>query len=315
MKKEFDFIGHRKVCAIISACLLVACLLCTLLMGVKMDISFKGGSLLKFSYTGDLNKDDLLKTVETKLKEPASVDLTVSGELKIANISTTQVLTLDEQEAITDALSKAFPKVKFETLGMNALEPAMGQRFFVKCILAVVLASLFLVIYIGLRFRKIGGLSASLFAVMALLNDMIIAYFAFVIFRFPLNDNFVAVLLTILGYSLNDTIVIYDRIRENRRKMGADTPIGAVVNQSINQSFVRTMNTSITTVLALGTVAVLALVFNMESIISLVVPMLIGVLSGFYTSVCLCSPLWAVWIEHKEKKNAAQKNAVKTAAR
>lgn len=309
MKKEFDFIGHRKVCAIISACLLVACLLCTLLMGVKMDISFKGGSLLKFSYTGDLNKDDLLKTVETKLKEPASVDLTVSGELKIANISTTQVLTLDEQEAITDALSKAFPKVKFETLGMNALEPAMGQRFFVKCILAVVLASLFLVIYIGLRFRKIGGLSASLFAVMALLNDMIIAYFAFVIFRFPLNDNFVAVLLSILGYSLNATIVVYDRIRENRRKMDKKTPLADIVNLSINQSFTRSLNTSLCTFVAIAVVAVMAVAMSLSSITSFALPMMFGVLSGFYTSTFLCAPLWVGWMNWRERRGKTPKKA------
>ena len=170
----------------------------------------------------------------------------------------------------------------------------------------MVLASAFLVVYIGFRFRKIGGVSAGLFSVLALFNDLMVSYFAFVVLRIPLNDNFVAVLLTILGYSLNDTIVIYDRIRENRQKMGKDASIGEIVNLSINQSFNRTLNTSICTAIALATVAVLGVAFGMDSIVSLVIPMLIGVLSGFYTSVCLCAPLWTAWIERKNPKKKAK---------
>ena len=163
----------------------------------------------------------------------------------------------------------------------------------------------------GLRFRKIGGLSAGIMALLALLNDLLVAYFAFVIFRIPLDDNFVAVVLSILGYSLNDTIVIYDRIRENRRIMDKKTPIAEVVNVSLNQSFVRTMNTTICTFIAVATVAVLALATSMDSIVSFAVPMMFGVVSGFYTSTCLCSPIWVAWVEHKEKKEAAQKAAKK----
>ena len=118
-------------------------------------------------------------------------------------------------------------------------------------------------------------------------------------------------MLSILGYSLNDTIVIYDRIRENRRIMDKKTPIAEVVNVSLNQSFVRTMNTTICTFIAVATVAVLALATSMDSIVSFAVPMMFGVVSGFYTSTCLCSPIWVAWVEHKEKKEAAQKAAKK----
>lgn len=181
--------------------------------------------------------------------------------------------------------------------------------------MAIALAAIFLVIYVALRFRRIGGLSAGVMALLALFNDLLVAYFAFVIFRIPLDDNFVAVVLTILGYSLNDTIVIYDRIRENRRIMDKKTPIAEIVNVSLNQSFVRTLNTAICTFIAVATVAVLALATSMESIVSFAVPMMFGVISGFYTSVFLCSPLWVAWVEHKEKKETARKNAGKTAKR
>ena len=170
--------------------------------------------------------------------------------------------------------------------------------------MAIALASIFLVIYVGLRFRKIGGVSAGIMALLALLHDILIAYFIFVIFRIPLNDNFVAVVLTILGYSLNDTIVIYDRIRENRVKMDKKASIGEVVNVSLRQSFGRTLNTSICTFVAIGTVAIIALALSMDSIVSFALPMSFGVISGFYSSTFLCTPVWALWVEHSQRRKA-----------
>lgn len=148
-------------------------------------------------------------------------------------------------------------------------------------------------------------------ALVALLNDILIAYFAFIIFRIPLNDNFVAVVLTILGYSLNDTIVIFDRIRENRQLMDSKTPIALLVNTSINQSLFRSFNTSLCTLAAIAVVAVMALVTGMDAIISFAIPMLFGILSGFYTSTFLCGPLWVTWIEHKQRKAQLAKETAK----
>ena len=150
------------------------------------------------------------------------------------------------------------------------------------------------------------SLSAGAFALLALLHDLLICYFVFVIFRIELNDNFVAVLLTILGYSLNDTIVVFDRVRENRRR-NKTMPISDVVNLSVNQSFTRTLITTIAVFIAIATVVVVGLVMRIDSILSFALPMLFGVVSGFYSSVFLASPLWAWWREthaEKEKKKA-----------
>ena len=171
------------------------------------------------------------------------------------------------------------------------------------------LAALFLIVYVGLRFRKIGGVSAGVMAVYALLNDLMVAYLAFVIFRIPLNDNFVAVILTILGYSLNDTIVVFDRIRENRAKMGKE-PIGDVVNLSLNQTLGRAISTSVSTIIAMASVAVVALVMGLDSVLSFAVPMLFGLISGSLTSIFLCTPVWSQWVVHSEAR-AAKKAALK----
>ena len=311
MTKQFDFVGRRKVFIGISLAILLVGIVCNFIFGVELDIAFKGGTLLKYSFAGDIDNGAVEQVIKEKLPD-ASVTISESDLAdNTISVELSRRIDLAEQDGLLEALTAAYPDHGIERINVYALEPANGRWFFIKCLVAIGLAAIFLVIYVCLRFRKIGGLSAGIMALLALLNDLLVAYFAFVIFRIPLDDNFVAVVLSILGYSLNDTIVIYDRIRENRRIMDKKTPIAEVVNVSLNQSFVRTMNTTICTFIAVATVAVLALATSMDSIVSFAVPMMFGVVSGFYTSTCLCSPIWVAWVEHKEKKEAAQKAAKK----
>lgn len=303
MNKNFDFVGFRKISLIVSAALIVLCVLLSFVMGVEMDISFKGGTMAKYSYTGTLTLEEVTDFAKEQLGNDVTVDLTNSGDQAIISLSKTDVLSPDAQEKLTEAFQKQYPDNKIVAEQVNAVQPSMGRSFFAKCLLAVGLAALFLILYVAYRFRKIGGFSAGVMAVFALINDLAFAYLAFVIFRIPLNDNFVAVMLTILGYSLNDTIVIFDRIRENRAKMGK-APIQNVVNLSLNQTIGRAISTSVSTVVAMTCVAVVALVMNLDSIVSFAIPMLFGLISGSYTSLFLCPPAWSLWMEHKAAKKA-----------
>ncbi|MBQ7038705.1 MAG: protein translocase subunit SecF [Clostridia bacterium] len=307
MLKNFDFIAKRKLFLIISIALLAIGLICNLIMGVELDIDFKGGTLLKYSYENTLDEAAAKEFIQTKLKG-AEIDVTENGEsgLKIITVTLADEVDTKTQTTFIETLKKQFPDNNIKEIETNSLQPSYGRTFFAKCWMAIALASIFLVIYVGLRFRKIGGISAGIMALLALLHDILIAYFIFVIFRIPLNDNFVAVVLTILGYSLNDTIVIYDRIRENRKKMDKKTGINEIVNVSLRQSFGRTLNTSICTFVAIGTVAVIAMIFSMDAIISFALPMTFGVVSGFYSSTFLCTPLWALWVEHSARRKAAK---------
>lgn len=315
MKKQFDFIGHRKVFLIISLVIIVAGILCSILMPIDLDISFKGGTLVRYTFSGDLDEGQVNDFVSAQLGRsvevpPFSSDMSGTS---LIEISLPDQLSVEELDALHAAMAEEYSDHNITLVQANSLKPSMGRNFLIKCLVAVALAAIFLVIYVALRFRKIGGWSAGAMAVAALFHDLLIAFFAFVVFRIPLNDNFVAVLLSILGYSLNATIVVYDRIRENRRLMDAKTPLSEIVNVSLNQSFTRTLNTSICTFLAIGTVAVIALAMNLESIVSFAVPMMFGVLSGFYSSVCLCSPTWVLWQEHRDKKETLKKAAGKKA--
>lgn len=299
MRKPFDYIGHRKLFVYISAALLLVALVFNLIFGTEMDISFKGGTLIRYSYSGTVDVDAAADVAKDVLGDEVSVQTETVNNTAVISVSFPEEISADQQTKLDDALAKSLKDNKITPFSSNTLKATQGRWFFVKCLVAVALAAGFLLLYVGLRFKKIGGLSAGAFALLALLHDLLIVYFTFVIFRIPLNDNFVAVMLTILGYSLNDTIVIYDRIRENRRKLDNKTPIGEIVNLSLNQSFTRTLNTAIATAIAVATVAVVALVLQMDAIISFALPMLFGVVSGFYSSVYLSAPLWAWWIERK----------------
>lgn len=305
MKKPINFTGHRKLYVCISLSILAVALVLNIIFGTQMDIAFKGGTLMRYSYSGTVDMQQVEKTAQDVLGSSAKAVIDTVNNTSVISISLTDNIDTDKQRELTDSLEKALPDNEVVQFSSNSLKASMGRQFFIKCLVTLLLAALFLLIYVGLRFRKIGGLSAGLFALLALLHDLLIVYATFVIFHIPLNDNFIAVMLTILGYSLNDTIVIYDRIRENRKKLDPKTPIDDVVNLSLNQSFRRTLNTSVTTAIAVATVLVVALVLHMDSIVSFALPMLFGIASGFYSSVCLSAPLWAIWVNRKEERRQA----------
>jgi preprotein translocase SecF subunit len=143
-------------------------------------------------------------------------------------------------------------------------------------------------------------------SIVALVHNCIVAFGVFVLLGFPLSEIFMAVILTIVAYSLNDTIVLYDRIRENKRLLPFKTPVGELVNRSINQSITRSINTSSTTALAMLVVTIMALIFNVQSIVTFAFPLTIGLLVGMYTSICIAGPLWVKWQQRQARKAQAR---------
>lgn len=160
----------------------------------------------------------------------------------------------------------------------------MGARFFQKCLVCFAITAVFLLVYIALRFRKIGGLAAGITAVIALMHDVLIAFCVFVVCGLDIDDIFIAVILTILGYSLNATIVVYDRVRENRRKMGPRVSYDEVMNLSMNQTLGRTVLTSLCTFLSLVVVLIVAMIYNIDTVVSFALPMMAGVAAGCFSS-------------------------------
>lgn len=314
---HIDFVKNRKIYYIISCSLLALALLISIIFGVKVDIQFKGGTIATYSYSGELDIDAFEKTVQdqTGLQVKANAAKNAAtGEPNVTlSFSTKEGLSAEDQNALTAALQEAYPDNTIETVSVNSVSPTMGKDFLLKCLVAVAFSALFMIIYIALRFRRIGGWSAGVCAVIALLHDIAMVFATFIIFRMSLDDNFIAVLLVILGYSINDTIVIYDRIRENERLHTgrlSEENVKDIVNLSINQTLARTMNTTISTLIAMIVVCILAFANGVNSIVEFAFPLIIGLISGAYSSICLSGPIWVAWqqksIRSKRRKKSAK---------
>lgn len=304
MKKwNINFFGHRKIYFGLSIALIVMMLVGAVVFGVDLDIQFKGGALITYSYTGDIDQADFQQSVESvlgqKISLQKSTDIATGAQNFVISLPTSEGLNADKQAELAAALVEKYKDNNLATASISVVNPTIGKEFLLKSLIAVGFASLLMVVYVSLRFKKIGGWSAGITAVIALIHDLLMVLAVFVLFRISINANFIAVCLTILGYSLNDTIVIYDRVRENKRIYGSSMPLEDLMNLSLNQSFTRSLMTSITTVCAMIVVSVIALLYNVSSILSFSFPMIIGMVSGCYSSLCIATMLWVMWQKKK----------------
>ena len=305
---NIDFVRIRKKCYIISAALVAITLILTIWLGPVLDITFKGGTLINYSYEGEVDLDAIQATAEEALGVSVRVQQTADalGDKQSLQISTagTESISIDVLAKLTDKLQEQFNTSNMQFEENISVDAPMGREFLLKCLYAVAVAAVMIIIYVAIRFSKIGGWSAGLIGVGALIHDLMVVYLTFIIFRIPMDGNFIAVLLTILGYSINDTIVIYDRIRENEKAYGRKLTFPETVNKSINQSFFRTINTALSTLIALITMCVFALIFNVDTIVNFAFPMVIGMFSGFYSTVFLTGPVWTDLVAARKRRLA-----------
>lgn len=309
---NYDFVGNRKKYFMVPLILFAVIIIFIFAFGVKMDVQFKGGTIITYNYSGSVDFNALEDFVEDELGQDVRIDQKggiAGGENSFDIVLASQTgLDADIQSKLSDSISAKYGE-QFTFLSLSSVNPVIGREFFAKGLVAVIFAAIALIIYISFRFKRMGGVSAGVAAIIALLNDSIIVFGTFVVFRIPLDNNFIAVLLTILGYSINDTIVIYDRIRENQRHYGKTMSIREIVNRSINESLSRTINTSIAVLGSLVVVCVVAFTSNVPSILSFALPMFLGAVSGTYTTIFIAGPLWVIWKEYKEKKGKTKKRA------
>ncbi len=297
-KFNIDFNKTIKWAAIIYAAVIVVGIVLTCIFGVKLDINFSGGTRISYTYTGTISSSEVDAAVDKALGTDASVSLNtaMSGSTQqlVVTLPGNNALSTEKQTALTSALTTNFKNNNIKSYDSNSVSPTIAGTFFAKSLVAVLIAGVLVVIYVGFRFRNIGGVSAALTAFVALILDCIIAFLACTAFRLPVDSNLIAVILTLLGYSLNDTIVIYDRVRENR-KLYPSKNIGELVNESVNSVMIRTIVTTITTVLAVTTIIVVAEIFGLTTLRSFAIPMVFGLLSGSVSSIFISGPLWVKW--------------------
>lgn len=302
------FSQNKRIYFAVSIALLVVGVVMNFVFGSQLSTEFRGGTSIKYAYTGQVQQGEVEKIAEDVIKD--SVTIRLNSGVKQGTELQDQIsvslagasITPDTQKALADALQKKYPGSTFAVVESSSTEPSMGLDFFKKCMVAVAIVVLLLICYIAFRFRKIGGSAAGVMSIVALLHDVAMVYFSYVVFQIPIDGQFIAVVLTILGYSLNGTIIIYDRVRENRSLMPQGTPVSRIVDTSINQTLTRSVNTALCTFMAIACVFVVGTVFNLPSVTSFALPMMVGIVSGCYSSTCLAGPLYVLWENRKGKK-------------
>ena len=297
--KSFHFVKNLRIPLVAYAIIICVALIVGIVFGVNLDINFKGGSRLTYTYTGEVNVADAEKLIEKTLD---GKDVTVSKSSSMTGDSTKLVVTLvgdealstEAQQKILTALQKEYKDNKIELGEAQTVSPTLAGSFFAKALFAVALAAALVVVYVGFRFKRIGGVSAAITALAALVLDVLVAFAVCAIFRLQIDSNFMAVILMLLGYSLNDTIVIYDRIRENKRSMSS-RDLETIVDTSITQVMRRTIFTTVTTFVAVVTVIVVSEICGLTTLRTFAIPMAFGIVSGCVSSMCVSGPLWVKW--------------------
>ncbi|MBE6856428.1 MAG: protein translocase subunit SecF [Ruminococcus sp.] len=308
--KIYDFCSasKRRMMIIIAAIVIVAAVVGAIVRGVNVAIEFKGGTVITYDCAADVdvNKAEgvVKEIVDTSVSIRTGENIETGGKQITVSFTSEEGLTVDRQVELTEALQKAFPEADMVLSDSNDVNPTTGKEFFLKCIVAVLFAAVLIIIYIAIRFKKIGGWSAGLCSVFALLHDLLVAMTASILFGFEFNSNMVAVILTILGYSINNTIVIYDRIRENRQLM-PKASLNEIINAGCSQSLTRSIRTSITTIGTMLIVTIVVFISGYKSLLSFSVPLMFGLISGTYSSLFVAPGTWAWWMEKRSAKKKA----------
>ncbi|HWT75644.1 MAG TPA: protein translocase subunit SecF [Mobilitalea sp.] len=270
--------------------------------GVTLDIQFKGGAIIKYTYSGDVDANIAQDIATKQLNRPVTAQLTkdfATGEQKLVfTLAGEYGVATAEQTKFDDALKTQFPNAELKLSESQMVEKFFGDKFLHNGIMALLLAAVLIMAYVAFRFSRMGGLSAGVTAIISLIHDVFIVFFTFVIFKLPIGESFVAVSMTIIGYSINDTIVIYDRIRENAKKYEG-YPVDTVSDLSISQCIVRSISTNFTFLISISMVYILAFAHNIQSIMTFALPMAIGTISGCYSTICIAGPLWVMWKKRK----------------
>lgn len=304
-----NFIQNRKKFFIIS---LIIILVGILAMPVQMmrgndilnyDVEFKGGTVMQLDIGKEFNiNEEIRPLVEEHLGDTSARIQSVSGTNEV--IITTKPTETNQRKAFTDAIKVQFGIEGNPVLKEDFVSPSISPEIKRAAIEAVLLGTILMLIYISIRFKDF-KFGAS--AVVGLIHDVLIMLAVYSVFRIPVNNSFIAAMLTIIGYSINDTIIVFDRIRENKGRMKGNDE--EVINTSINQTLSRSINTSITTLVMI----VLLYLLGVSSVKEFAFPLVIGIISGTYSSIFIASPVWFEMRKFQRNKNKKGNQKPKTA--
>ena len=283
-----DFIGIRKKVFSVSIVVIIIGLLAMPLNAalgngiLNYDIEFQGGTLMQVNIgkAFDINEDIKPIVVETTGESSPQITKVTGKDEVVIKIKES---TPEQRIALFDALKEKYGLDETDQLNVGDVSPTVSGEMKVKAVQAMVVAAILMLAYITIRFKN-SYMGAS--AVIALIHDILIVLMLYTVFRIPVNYSFIIVMLTILGYSINDTIVIFDRIRENKGRIRMSDK--DIINLSIKQTLGRTINSSITTLI----VVLLLYIFGTSSVKEFALPLTVGIAVGTYSSIFIASQTW-----------------------
>lgn len=286
-------VNHRKVFYIIAALLVVASLVAVFVKGLNYSIDFKGGTIIEAEYTGERpSRDSVIEALK-----PLNLSESVRETGKNGFLIRSKAISNEERIAVTKILKGSEIK-RFDSIG-----PVLGQEAARSAFASIILVLVVIVLFIAYAFRHVSEPISSwkygLVAIVALVHDVIIPVGVFALFGYEIDTLFVTALLVILGFSIHDTIVVFDRVRENLKNRKKET-FTEIVGNSISQTFARSINTSLTTLLAL----VALYIYGGEATHKFALALLIGIAAGTYSSIFIGSPLLVTiekWQNRKKK--------------
>ncbi len=306
-QKVFPFIKYRKIWYSFSLLLIAISIAALSLWGLKVGIDFTGGTLMEVEFSQTRPAPTEIKNVLAELDlgnvsiQPVDQNRAIIRLRDVSEEEHQQILSKLKEKFSTDENS-GVTEIRFESIG-----PAIGRELRDKAITALSIAIIFIILYIAYAFRKVSypvqSWKYGIVAILALAHDILITTGIFAVlgyfYNYEVNILFITALLTILGYSVNDTIVVFDRTRENLFHQ-KNKEFSEVVNSALNQTLVRSINTSFTTLLVLFAI----FLFGGETIKQFVLALIIGTIIGTYSSIFIASPLLVDWYNLSKRKRS-----------
>lgn len=298
---KIDIIGRRYLWFFISALIIVPGLISMLVNGFNLGIDFTGGTLLDLQFNRPVTVVEVREALRDHNMESSTIQLAATTQTDASpNVFVrTHVLNDEQRRAVMADLTKHLGE--FEVLRIEQVGAVIGSELTMQAVKAVLLASVFMVVYLTYRFEFRFAVSG----IIAILHDVLIVLGMFSLLHKEIDASFVAAILTIVGYSITDTVVIFDRIRENLKSMRKNESLAEMVNHSIMQTLTRSIYTILTVLFATASLYF----FGGDTTKNFSLALLIGFISGAYSSIFNASPIWITWKEYSDKRRVAAKSA------
>lgn len=298
--KNFNFVKNKKYFFIFTAIVLIAGIIVIIIKGFNVDTDFAGGTNIQIRIGKTLEAADL---DNIRLLCESATGETVSSIQKSGANSDEVIIKMKEidsekREQLFDSISAEYNLTEDDLLSVTNVGASMSADLRQAALMSTIIAVALMLVYISIRFKLLSAVAA----VICLVHDLLVMLIAYSVFSIPMQSTMIAAFLTILGYSINATIIIFDRMREER-KLDRERDLGDIANDSIRATLTRSLNTTLTTLFTIGMIYL----FGVESIRSFALPLIVGIVAGLYSSVCLAGNIWVVLdkLTSKNKKQEA----------